>query len=178
MGRLHVFNDHVHNGFWDLQTPCSEGWWSDCAKLLHCTYASKHTDLDVVDTGETEAPTSSLLPTATHTTQATMADLITDAELDDLLYNSRAGDLDELTQVIGGIEARRRHSPPQGNHAHTDGNTANESDGDVTDVLLYINGKNEDGNTPLHYAAANGHQGGSTMEPCHCSCSSCWGACG
>lgn len=71
-----------------------------------------------------------------------MTILLTEEELDDLLYFSRAGETGELKDAIGNILSKIG--------AHTN---------DITKIVEAARASNNDHNTPLHFAAANGHKG-------------------
>lgn len=66
---------------------------------------------------------------------------LTSDEIDDILYCARAGEVDELTEVMDTIVARL-------------GGSAKE---DLSAIVKAAT--NEAENTALHYAAANGHKG-------------------
>lgn len=63
--------------------------------------------------------------------------ILTEDEIDDLIYFARTGDIDEVTTSVREISSRTGLSPPD----------------------LLLKAKDEGGQTPLHMAVGNGHLG-------------------
>ena len=76
--------------------------------------------------------------------------MLNEEEADDLLYCSRAGETQELQQMLSAVLAR-----------------AGKQDGDADafrQLMLNVAEKNEARNTLLHFAAANDHRGEKRSE--------------